>query len=503
MRIRSAVLIAFLLLGLGAAGHEARAQGVESEVQAASERLEEARSENLHLVAPSHFRDAEEALVDARRRLNRNGSIREIRDRLERFGQALERAEDLRSVGDVLLGEALAAREDALAAGAPELAPERWSEAESRIRDAGEEVEDGDQNGARDRAGEAVRAYREAERTAIRTEVLGRARELRRTALDRDADDRAPRTLARADSLVARAEEILRGDLGRQGEARPVAERAAEEYEHAARLAAVADTFRDRRAGIEALLLRSEAELARIADSLGFEPRFAGGLTPVTDQIAASIRNLQQDRTNLEEELADVRESLEEELDASRARSDSLRQRLEELGERVATVSEELEQRREREAKLREIRAIFSEEEAEVAVTGDQLVLRLVGMSFPVSSSEIRPENYALLTKLQRVLREFPDAPVTITGHTDSRGNDEANRQLSTERAIAVREYLLANMAVSSDRFSSRGFGESQPIATNQTEEGRARNRRIDVRIDLSGEADSGETDSGEADSGE
>ena len=492
MRTRTAVVTVLVLLLLGAAGQEGRAQGIEAEVADATERLEEARSNHLHLIAPGHFRDAREALVDARRRLNRDGNIREIRERLQRFRQALGRAQDLLDVGRVLLEEALEAREDALAAGAPELASRRWSEAESRILEAGEEVEDGDQNDARSRAAEAARAYREAERTAVRTDVLGRARDLRRSALEREADDRAPRTLGRADSLLARAEEILRGDLARQGEARPVAERAAEEFRHAARIAAVADTFRDRDGGIETLLLRSEAGLARIADSLGFEPRFDEGLGPVTDQIAASVRSLQQDRANLQDELASVRKELSAELKAARARSDSLRRRLEELGERVATVSEELRARREREAKMREIRAIFSEGEAEVAVTGDQLVIRLVGMSFPVGSAEIRPENYALLTKLQQVLREFPEAPVTITGHTDSRGNDEANRQLSTERAIAVREYILANMAVSADRFSSRGFGESQPIASNDTEEGRARNRRIDVRIDLSEAGGSG-----------
>lgn len=486
MRTRTTAVAVLLLAAVASAGDDARAQGVESQVEAASERLVEARSDQLDLIAPRLFRQAHEALVEARRRLDEEGDIREIRDRLATFREALGRARDLESVGRALLEEALAAREDGLAAGAPELAPELWSEAGERLRDAGEEVEDGDREDARERASEAARAFREAERTAVRADVLGRARELRTSARDGGAGDRAPRTLARADSLMARAEEILRGDLDRQGEARPMAERAAREFRHAARIAAVADTFRDRDAGIEALLLRGEAQLARVADSLGLEAEFQDGLEPVTDQIAASVRSLQRDRANLQEELAGVREELSAELAAARSRSDSLRQRLEELGERVATVSEELRERREREARLREVRAIFSEDEAEVILTGDQLVVRLVGMSFPVGSAEIQSDSYSMLTKLQRVIRQFPDAPVTITGHTDSRGNDEANQQLSTRRAIAVREYLLANMAVTADRFTSRGFGESQPIATNETEEGRARNRRIDVRLDLS-----------------
>ena len=73
-----------------------------------------------------------------------------------------------------------------------------------------------------------------------------------------------------------------------------------------------------------------------------------------------------------------------------------------------------------------------------------------------------------------------------MEGHTDSQGNDEFNRALSLRRAISVREYTLANMAMSADRIRSIGYGESRPIATNGTADGRAQNRRIDVVLELS-----------------
>jgi len=112
--------------------------------------------------------------------------------------------------------------------------------------------------------------------------------------------------------------------------------------------------------------------------------------------------------------------------------------------------------------------------------------VRVYGLSFPVGSSEIRPENFGLLTKLQQVIREYPDAPVTISGHTDSRGNDASNQRLSEERAQAVQEYLMANMSsLSPNQVEAVGYGESRPLASNETEEGRAQNRRIDVTIDL------------------
>ena len=72
-----------------------------------------------------------------------------------------------------------------------------------------------------------------------------------------------------------------------------------------------------------------------------------------------------------------------------------------------------------------------------------------------------------------------------IAGHTDSQGNDQRNQALSERRASAVRQYLIANMAIPEVQISAVGYGESQPLASNESREGRAKNRRIDVRIVL------------------
>jgi outer membrane protein OmpA-like peptidoglycan-associated protein len=298
-----------------------------------------------------------------------------------------------------------------------------------------------------------------------------------------NAHDRAPRTLARADTLLSQAEQILKTDPSRQAQARKLAEEAATQYRHAARLAAVADTFRNRDAGIEALVLRSEGQIARIADSVGYEPDFTDGLAPATDQILASIKSLHEDRANLEKQTGSLRQDLKQ----ARGHSDSLETRLAQLGEKQQQVTAELQKRQKREQTLREIRAIFDPNEAEVLLSGNELIIRLYGLQFPSASAEIRPDNFSLLTKVQRVLREFPDQSITIGGYTDSRGNEDYNQQLSEKRAQAVRDYLLANMSLSADRITAKGYGESQPIATNDTEQGRAKNRRIDVRVDLTG----------------
>jgi len=116
---------------------------------------------------------------------------------------------------------------------------------------------------------------------------------------------------------------------------------------------------------------------------------------------------------------------------------------------------------------------------------GSDVVIRLNGMNFAVGSAQLRPENFALLTKLQRALREFPEHPIQVAGHTDSQGNPEVNQSLSERRAESVRQYLMANMAIPESQIMAIGYGETQPLASNETSEGRAKNRRIDVKIIL------------------
>jgi outer membrane protein OmpA-like peptidoglycan-associated protein len=113
----------------------------------------------------------------------------------------------------------------------------------------------------------------------------------------------------------------------------------------------------------------------------------------------------------------------------------------------------------------------------------NDLLIRMVGLNFDVGKSTIKPDYFTLLTKVQDAIKTFPGCSVTVEGHTDALGSDEINRKISQDRADAVRQYLLANMSVPASRFDSVGFGETKPIASNETDEGRTKNRRIDLVI--------------------
>lgn len=100
---------------------------------------------------------------------------------------------------------------------------------------------------------------------------------------------------------------------------------------------------------------------------------------------------------------------------------------------------------------------------------------------FDHDSARIRPESFDLLDNYGRALTGgLAGAELTIVGHTDATGAEEYNRQLSLRRARAVREYLAANFGIAPRRLKVQGMGMSCPIADNDTEQGKSRNRRVE-----------------------
>lgn len=115
-----------------------------------------------------------------------------------------------------------------------------------------------------------------------------------------------------------------------------------------------------------------------------------------------------------------------------------------------------------------------------LAISEDRLVL--VGVNFAFDKSDLLPESYYVLDKSVALLNDNPGINVEIEGYTDGIGTPEYNYQLSLERANTVKNYLVSK-GIAENRLSTIGFGEGNPAATNETEEGRAMNRRIVFRI--------------------
>lgn len=104
------------------------------------------------------------------------------------------------------------------------------------------------------------------------------------------------------------------------------------------------------------------------------------------------------------------------------------------------------------------------------------------GVTFDVDSTAIKPTFRDTLDRVAQSMVQYPDSLIDVYGHTDSTGSDAYNQQLSERRAQAVAAYLTSR-GVSAARVRSQGFGETQPVASNDTEEGRSANRRVEIKI--------------------
>ncbi len=114
---------------------------------------------------------------------------------------------------------------------------------------------------------------------------------------------------------------------------------------------------------------------------------------------------------------------------------------------------------------------------------GNDIILNLPSsVTFGFDSSELTMQARNALNDVSSVLTQYPETRVNIAGHTDSTGDSAYNQRLSERRAQAVGNYL-SQSGVASNRLYMNGYGESQPVASNETEAGRAQNRRVEITL--------------------
>jgi outer membrane protein OmpA-like peptidoglycan-associated protein len=131
----------------------------------------------------------------------------------------------------------------------------------------------------------------------------------------------------------------------------------------------------------------------------------------------------------------------------------------------------------------RELRARTAGTDVQVTREGDNLVLNIPsGITFAYDSADVQPQFQRTLDQVASTLSQYNQTYIDVYGHTDSTGSDGYNQTLSERRATAVADYL-SSRGVQTARIGTRGYGETQPIASNDTDQGRAANRRVEVKI--------------------
>ena len=434
---------------------------------------------NAELYAPKSYEDGMREYRTAETALERGRNIEYVRSNASDATTHFRNAETAAKLAQTALAQAIKSRQDGATARAPELAAELWEDAQQKFIRAIQLMERGDLKNAKRREVEATQLYREAELVAIKAQYLSETRRLLADADRARVGKYAPITLGKAKQLLADAERELNENRYDTDLPRSLAIQANYEAKHALYLSEIVRLERDKELTVEQLVLNWEQPLRAIAGVADVIPdmqqgpdRLTAELVAYFEEQASELQALQQENAENKVRLADLEEelnALDERLGGATAERAALIQRL----EAQARVKEQFEQ----------VDKMFTQDEARVFREGDTIILRLVGLSFDSGASQIKPENFELLGKVEKAIDVFPRSELTIEGHTDSHGGDDFNQTLSQQRAESVQQYMINAMRIPTYRLIATGYGETRPVASNETESGRARNRRIDIVI--------------------
>jgi OOP family OmpA-OmpF porin len=398
--MRLLALVTLLLTGISLSAQDLRSTLFNN----ADRTLEAARAADAELLAPGTFERGLASYESAEEDFERGRNIDRIRARLDTAMDAFTAAAEASEIASITLAPLIKTRSDAANADADSFAADLWNEAESVFDASARRLETGDIRGARTRSEEAEALYRDAELTAIKAQYLSQTRALLAQAEQLRVPRYAPRTLARAQDLLAQAERELNENRYDTDLPRSLAQQANYEARHAIFLAAQVEQLRDDDISEEDIILRYEAPLTRIAAAADMVAALDRGTDGVEQELVAFIEDLREDSAQAEVDLDD-----------SRARIAELEEEIRLLDEQLGGVSQErvaLVQRLEAEARIREqfatIESMFAREEARISREGNNIVLRLVGLTFASGSSNVDDEHRGLLEKVARAPAVFP-----------------------------------------------------------------------------------------------
>ncbi|MDP6695928.1 MAG: OmpA family protein [Gammaproteobacteria bacterium] len=373
------------------------------------------------------------------------------------------------------LEEALIARNAAVEAQAQSYALGRWEDGYEYFEKAIDALERERDDKALSAAKNATQIFKLAELEAIQNRILAKARAEISAAEKSGAARYAPITFERARSIAQATETALSEDRYAFEHAENLARQAEETARHSVQ---VADIVRSR-PNMEGLILRWEAYFSRAQAAAGLNPPVDQDPDAAADELEETVAGLLTSERQLQKDLAN-NESF------AAALEDEIRDLDEQLSgasaERTELVLTLEEQAREQE-QIKQTEDLFRPNQAQVFKQSNTIIVRLMGLRFTSGSAKFSEGNDTLLSKLRQAIQIWPESILVIEGHTDSRGSERLNQRLSQNRAETIMNYVISTMHVPANRISAVGYGENRPIASNENEAGRAKNRRIDLLI--------------------
>jgi len=399
------------------------------EVQKFSSDMQSAADRQIDVLSPTSYDKARDALDDALT-AQEDGEDPAVILHAVAVGRAqLNEASKFAQISHANMEDVVIARQAALTAGANKLFPEDFKKADKHLRLVTTSIEDNNLDAIVENRPVLQQEYLDVELKAIKKNNLGPAHEAIALALKEGASTYAKQSLAIAELSVNNA-----------------------------------DAF------ITAYRNNTNAIKARSADAL----EKANHLVKITRSSKAGHKITSEESALIIEKEQIKTQDKREELALERSKSQDM-----------AVETKYLKSEKEYNQSFETARAQFEKDEAEVYRQGNQLVIRIRSLNFPVNRSYLRGENYPVLGKVANVIKGFKNPTVVVEGHTDSDGSKEQNNKLSNERSKTVSNYFISSGAIDPGKISTVGFGSERPLATNETAEGKAQNRRVDVIIDL------------------
>lgn len=438
------------------------------------------------LLAPTTYAQAKEDYDRADTTFERAGSVDSIRRYLSRAETAFNKATEAAELAATALDGAIQARRDALEADAPAFDAGAWDDGEADFAEATRRLERGSIKQAERYAGKAEAAYRAGELTAIKANYLSETREYLAMAEKLKAERYAPKSMSNARTLLESAETELNNNRYDTDRPRSLAADAKHNALHAIYVSKLEHRIRNRDASLEDVLLEWEAAITRLGDALDTPVHFDYGEAAAVDALLAATTRIQLRESALARQLED-RDAELVALNGQVSKMAELlgggSQTIEELEVLLAAQQRQMEQQARIRERFTRVESLFDSRAATVLRQGDTVIIRMIGLNFDSGAATLKPEHQPLLTTLEQAISEFPESRVVVEGHTDAFGSDGDNLRLSQARADAVVQHLLGEVPISPADLNAMGFGETRPVANNETPEGRKRNRRIDVVI--------------------
>lgn len=424
-----------------------------------------AQRNQLNVFAPVSYARAEAALENARKGLKRGRSLSEILEEVA-YGQAqLKRADELGKVVKTTLADVIKARENALDAGAVNFGKD-YTKIENEFIELTKAIENNNLARAQRYRGRVARSFDEIELRAIKEQTLGEVERLLKQAEEEDAPEIAPKTFESVKKKLKEVDTFISENRYQKEKIRDMSSDVLFEAQRLIQVERQSKKVKEMEP--EEIVLNFEEILQKMGSKLSTADMRNEPFKTQVENVLHSINALK-----------DNHQFIVNKYNSQLIEAATLKRQIAVLEGKTRADQAE----KEFQQLFDEVQSYFGQDEAYVYKQANQLVIRLKLIQFPPGKSVILPNNYELLSKVQRAISTFSEPVVIIEGHTDSTGSVAVNKRLSEERAEAVREYLIANKTLSEDKIFAVGYGSTRPLASNETAEGRAINRRIDLII--------------------